>query len=72
MLEETVREWRRKERREARKEGMRELLLQMIERRFGPLAEEQRRRVEAIISPARLKRLADKILTAGPLDEMGL
>jgi hypothetical protein len=70
MLEETAREWRRKERREARKEGMCELLLQQIERRFGPLAEEKRRRVEAITSPARLKRLADKVLTAGSLDEM--
>jgi hypothetical protein len=80
MLDETVREWRRKERREARKaglkegrqEGMRELLLHTIERRFGPLPEEQRRRFDAITSPARLKRLADKILTAGSLDEMGL
>lgn len=72
MLEETMREWRRKERREARKEGMRELLLQQIERRFGPLAEEKRRRVEAITSPARLKRLADKILTVSSLEEMGL
>lgn len=70
MLEETAREWRRKERREARKEGMRELLLQQIERRFGPLAEEKRRRVEAITSPARLKRLADKILTVSSLEEM--
>lgn len=76
MLDDTVREWKRKERREARKEGrqegMHELLLRQIERRFGPLAEEQRRRFEAITSPARLKRLADKILTAGSLDEMGL
>ncbi len=88
MLEETAREWRRKERREARKEGlkegrqegikkgitedMRELLIQQIERRFGPLPTEQRHRVEAITSPARLKRLADKILTASSLEEMGL
>ncbi len=76
MLEETMREWKRKERREARKEGrqegMRELLLHTIERRFGPLAEEKRRRFEAITSPARLKRLADKVLTASSLDEMGI
>src|SRR5207248_969544 len=73
MLEETALEWRKqylKEgRRDALKEGrqedMRELLLQIIERRFGPLPTEQRSRVEAITSPARLKRLADKILTAG-------
>jgi len=51
---------------------MRELLLQMIEQRFGPLAEEKRRRVEAITSPTRLRRLADKILTVSSLDEMRL
>jgi hypothetical protein len=38
----------------------------------GPLAEEKRRRVEEITSPARLKRLADKVLAAGSLDEMGI
>ena len=76
MLEETALEWRKKDRREGRKEGrqegMREVLLQLLERRFGPLAEEKRRRVEAITSPARLKRLADKILTAKSLQEMGI
>jgi hypothetical protein len=80
MLEETMLEWRRKNRREdlregrreGRAEGMRQLLLQQIERRFGPLPEEKRRSVEAITSPARLKRLADKILTAKSLAEMGL
>ena len=76
MLDDTVREWKKKERREARKEGrqegMRELLLHTIERRFGPLPEEQRRRFDAITSPARLKRLADKILTVSSLDEMRL
>jgi predicted transposase/invertase (TIGR01784 family) len=80
MLEETMLEWRRKNRREALKEGrkeglqegMRQLLLQQLERRFGPLSEEERHRIEAITSPARLKRLADKILTARSLDEMGL
>jgi predicted transposase/invertase (TIGR01784 family) len=76
MLEETMLEWRRKNRREdlreGRTEGMRQLLLQQIERRFGPLSEEKRLGVEAITSPARLKRLADKILTAKSLAEMGL
>jgi predicted transposase/invertase (TIGR01784 family) len=76
MLEETALEWRqqylREGRKEGRQEGMRQLLLQQIERRFGPLPEERRRSVEAITSPVRLKRLADKILTARSLDEMGL
>jgi predicted transposase/invertase (TIGR01784 family) len=72
MLEETMLEWDRKQRREERQVGMRELLLQLLERRFGPLPQEKRHRVEAIASSARLKRLADKILTAKSLDEMGL
>jgi hypothetical protein len=68
MLEENILEWRKKDRRE----GMREVLLRLLERRFGPLPEEKRRRIEAITSPARLNRLADQILTAKSLDEMGL
>jgi len=72
MLEETAREWRKQYLKEGRQEGMRELLLHTIERRFGPLPAEQRRRFEAITSTARLKRLADKILTVSSLDEMGL
>ena len=72
MLEETALEWRQQYLKEDRQEGMRQLLLQLIERRFGPLPEERRRSVEAITSPIRLKRLADKILTARSLDEMGL
>jgi predicted transposase/invertase (TIGR01784 family) len=80
MLEETMLEWRRKNRREdlregrreGRTEGMRQLLLQLLEQRFGPLPEEKRRSLEAITSPARLKRLADKILTARSLAEMRL
>lgn len=75
-LEEGLKEGRQEGLKEGRKtgrqEGMRDLLLQMIERRFGPLSAEQRHRVEAITSPARLKRLADKILTASSLEEMGL
>jgi hypothetical protein len=72
MLDDTVREWKRKERKEGRQEGMRELLLRQIERRFGPLDEEKRHRFEAITSPARLKRLADEILTVSSLDEIRL
>ncbi len=68
MLEENILEWRKKDRRE----GMREVLLRQIEWRFGPLSEKKRRSIEAITSAARLNRLADQILTAKSLDEMGL
>jgi hypothetical protein len=72
LIESLLRKDRKDTRRQGRLEGMRELLLHTIERRFGPLAEEKRHRVEAITSPARLKRLADKVLTAGSLEEMRL
>jgi hypothetical protein len=70
-LIETALEWTQQYK-DGRTEGMRQLLLQLVERRFGPLPEEKRRSLEAITSPARLKRLADKILTAKALAEMGL
>ena len=72
MLEENMREWSKKNRQEGRVEGVREVLLRQLERRFGPLPEEKRNSVEAITSRARLNRLADRILTARSLDEMGL
>lgn len=64
VLEATTRRWQRK----IQADTMRELLLQLLERRFGPLPEEKRKRVEAITSHIRL----DQILTAQSLDEMGL
>jgi predicted transposase/invertase (TIGR01784 family) len=76
MLEENMRAWSQKQRREGRKEGkqegVREVLLRQIERRFGPLPAEKRLGIESITSQTRLNRLADKILTARSLDEMGL
>ncbi|MFL6233405.1 MAG: hypothetical protein ACJ76N_09760 [Thermoanaerobaculia bacterium] len=67
-LEYTMRKWHRK----IQAESMREVLVQQLERRFGPLPEEKRHRLEAITSHARLKRLADMILTAKSLQEMGI
>jgi predicted transposase YdaD len=72
MLEENLLDWSEKKRKEGRYEGKRDLLLRLMERRFGPLSEEIRQRVEEIKSDRRLDRLADKILTAGSLREMGL
>jgi hypothetical protein len=68
ILEANMRKWQRK----VRAESMREILLRQIERRFGPLPEEKRRRLEAITSHARLKQLADQILIAQSLQEMGI
>lgn len=68
MLEENLIEWSERKRRD----GARGILLRLLERRFGPLSEEVRHRVEEIKSDRRLERLADKILTARSLREMGL
>jgi flagellar biosynthesis/type III secretory pathway protein FliH len=49
-----------------RAEGRRHLLIQLVERRFGPLTPEQRERVEA----ADIEELADRLLEARSLDEL--
>jgi len=76
MLEENLIAWSERKRKEGQKEGrtegQRDLLLRQMERRFGPVPEAVRRRVGEIRSTRRLERLADKILTARSLREMGL
>jgi Putative transposase, YhgA-like len=79
-LEEGKKEGRReglKEgRREGRKEGLRQgaqgVLLDLLGKRFGPLPEGVRQRVEEIASTSRLRRLAQRALSARSLEEMGL
>jgi hypothetical protein len=68
MLEETLREWLNS----AKREGQTELLLQQLEQRFGTLPREVRRRVKAMTSPQELGALAQRVLIAGSLAEMGL
>jgi len=57
---------------EGRVEGMRQLLLRQMAVRFGPLPDALRGKVEAISSLARLNRLAEKVVVAQSLEEMGL
>jgi len=64
MLEENLIEWSERKRKEGQYEGKREFLMRLLERRFGPLSEEIRHRIEEIKSDRRLERLADKLLTA--------
>ena len=52
--------------------GVRQTLLRQLGARFGPLTEEVRRRVEAIRSVERLNEMAEQILVARSLEEMGL
>jgi hypothetical protein len=55
---------------QGRVEGMRQLLLRQMGQRFGPVPERLRKKVESASLP-RLTRLADKLLVAGSLEELG-
>jgi hypothetical protein len=55
-----------------REEGKRDLLLEQIERRFGPLPEATVRRVRGLTSPEELSRLAARVLDAPSLEALGL
>jgi hypothetical protein len=59
-------------REEGRREALRDVLLLQLGRRFGPLPEGIRQRVEAIASMERLTRLSEQILIARSLEEMEL
>jgi hypothetical protein len=53
-------------------EGASQLLLLQLAKKFGPLPEKVRQQIEAISSPNRLTKLAERVLTAHSLEEMGL
>jgi predicted transposase YdaD len=55
-----------------RAEGAHQLLLRLLGKRFGPLPEPVRRQVETITSLDRLTELAERVLSAHSLEEMGL
>lgn len=52
--------------------GMREVLLRQLKRRFPPLPHWAVERVQAITSTDELGSLAERLLTAGSLEELGL
>lgn len=74
MLEETLLEWGEKLQTETkgRLDGMRRLLVQLMEQRFGPLPRAVRQRLRAIDSQRELERLASRVLTAQKLQDLGL
>lgn len=55
-----------------RLEGMRTLVADLLERRFGPLSAETKRRLGAVASPDELTRLFESALDARSLGELGL
>jgi predicted transposase YdaD len=59
-------------REQGREQGIRQTLLRLLGVRFGPLSEETRQRLDAIRSEERLNEIADQVLIARSLEEMGL
>lgn len=53
-------------------EGMKQLLLRLVEQRFGALPAAARRRLEALTSTDELTRLGERLLTARSLEELDL
>lgn len=53
-------------------EALRRVVLRLLDRRFGQVPETVRRRVEAIDSTEPLNELAEKVLEARSIEEMGL
>ena len=72
VLSEDAPTWEDEVKDEGRREGARELLRAQLEQRFGPLPEASRRRLEAIESSDELTRLAQLVLSASSLAELGL
>ena len=70
MLEQTLIEWRERLQREGLVAGMRRMLLQQMEVRFGPLPDSIQRQVEAITSARELERLAKRVLVVDSLADM--
>lgn len=76
MLEETLLDWwngaRDAGRTEGQLKGKQQLLLRLLEKRFGRLPRKALRKVEAILADNDLDILFDRALTAGSLAELGL
>ena len=84
MLEENIRAWERKVRREGKLEGkregkregevkaLREVLLSQMSLRFGRIPRQVRVRIKEITSPLKLRRLAERFVTAESLQDLRL
>lgn len=69
MLAETVDEWTREWREEGRKEGEIQMLVRQLERKFGPLAEHHRQRLEKADAETLLE-WGDRVLAADNIDDV--
>jgi len=64
--------WADQLRKEGEEQGGRQILLDLLGARFGPLSDEVKQRVEGIHSVKRLTEIAKQVLVAHSLEEMGL
>ncbi|MES1210709.1 MAG: hypothetical protein ABUL63_00115, partial [Acidobacteriota bacterium] len=64
--------WADQLRKEGQELGVRQTLLRLLGARFGTLSEDVKLRVESIHSVERLNQIADQVLVARSLEEMGL
>ena len=71
-IAERVMEWTREWKEEGRLEGLQEVVLSLLEQRFGTVAEDTRSRVLAIRDVDELKKIAKGILLARSLRDLGL
>jgi hypothetical protein len=64
--------WADRMRNEGRVEALRTVVLHQLEQRFGPLPERARRRVERLRSVRSLRQIAEQVLVANSLRDLGL
>jgi hypothetical protein len=69
---EWTREWKEEGRQEGRQEGSHDILLSLMEERFGTVPEEIRRYVEGIHDAGELKALGKRLLSASSLADLRL
>jgi hypothetical protein len=63
-----VKEWKL----EGRIEGMREMLRDLLQNRFGPLPEEWRTRLEMVSDPGRLRQAVLQVSRVSRLEDLSL
>jgi hypothetical protein len=71
-VREGIEEGKEQGKQEGRQEGKRDLLLEQLERRFGPLPTATVQRVYALTSSEELSSLAARVLEAPSLEDLGL
>ncbi len=64
--------WSERLKAEGEREALRRVLVQFLEKRFGPVPRQALRRVESMRSIPRLNGLLEQVLTASSLKELGL